>query len=105
MARCKRRVKKIAGTVARALQPTGMKLIANIVGIVANTDWTNDQKREASVQLAAAALKRAGDDAKESMIRLAVETSVMALKEGEVALGELGEIDEASVEEALTGTD
>jgi len=97
--RCGRRTKKIAKVVGRALSPVGVKLLADVTGLVASTDWTNDQKREASFELGRAALKQAGIEAKESFIRLGIETAVIALKDGQDALADLGQADDADVAE------
>ena len=97
MGRCAKRTKRIVKGIAKGMTPIGMKLIGNIVGLVANTDWSNDEKRERSVEMGKAAIRQAGIDAKEYMIRASVEAAVAALKEGESALQELGAPDDDDV--------
>jgi hypothetical protein len=96
---CKKRTIKIAKTIARALTPAGVRLIGDIVGIVASTDWANSEKRKNAVDMASGALKVRGIEARESIIRAAVEASVVALKDGAEALAELGAADEDDVVE------
>lgn len=102
MGACKKRTIKIAKTIARALSPVGVRLIGDIVGIVASTDWTNEQKRENAVDLAKGALETRGIEARESIVRAAVEASVVALKDGAEALAELGAPDDDDVAEIET---
>ena len=99
MGKCARRVKRIGKTVARALTPVGVKLIADMVGIVQQTEWHSAQKRRAALDLSQAALRSRGIEARESLVRLAIETSVAALKEGEEALAELGEAEAEDLED------
>ena len=102
MVRCARRTKKIIKTIGKSLTPVGVKLIGDVVGLVATTDWSNDQKREAAVDMAKGALKAAGNEAKETAIRATVEVAVSALKQGETALAELGTVG-ADDEQELEG--
>lgn len=104
MGRCARRVKSIAKSFQRQLTPVGVKLIGDLVGIVAETDWTSDEKRERAVDMAKAQLKARGIEAKETAIRAAIEASVAALKEGQAALAELGQGDDADVAELDAAT-
>lgn len=102
MGRCAKRTKKIVKGIAKTLTPVGVALIGDVVDIVATTDWTNDQKRERAVELAKGALDSRHIEAKEVMIRAAVEGSVVALKEGREALKELGQPDEEDENEIAT---
>ena len=90
--RCKKRIVKIAKAVGEELSPVGISLLKDVTEIVANTDWTNDAKRETGYQLGRASLKRAGIEASESSIRLAQETVVKALKAGQDALADIGAV-------------
>ena len=102
MGRCARRTKKIIRVIAMSLTPIGVKLIGTVVGLVATTDWSNDEKREVAVDMARGAIKDAGIEAKETAIRTAIEVAVAALKDGSEALADLGELEADSQEvEAL----
>ena len=102
MGACGRRVKSIVKGVARELTPVGVALIGDIVGITAETDWTNDEKRENAVALAKSALRQRGIEARESAIRAGVEGAVTALKDGQEALAELGQMDDDDQAEVAT---
>ena len=99
MGRCAKRTKRIVKAIAMSLTPVGVKLIGQVVGLVATTDWSNEAKREAAVDMARGAIKAAGVEAKETAIRATVEVAVAALKDGQEALDELGSIDTADTEE------
>jgi len=101
MGRCVRRTKKVARIVAKQLTPIGMSLIADLVGITAHTDWSSAEKREIAVGMAQGGLKRAGIDAKEAAIRLAVEYAVNALKSSAEALDDLGQVDDDEIDELV----
>ena len=93
---CKQRTVKIAKRFAQMLTPIAVRYIADTVGILEGTDWSNDEKREIAVTLGRSRLNQLGLDAKEGAIRVAVEVAVDALKEGADALGELGDDDSAT---------
>jgi len=99
MGRCAKRTKRIVKTIAKSLTPVGVKLVGTVVGLVATTDWSNEQKREAAVAMAKGAIKEAGIEAKETAIRATVEVAVAALKDGQEALEDLGELDDGDAEE------
>ena len=103
MGACKRRTVKIVKAIAKELAPPGVRLIGSIVEIVATTEWTNEEKRERAVEMAKGALKNAGNEAREVAIRAAVEASVVALKDGQEALAELGQVDAEDAAEIATG--
>lgn len=103
MGACAKRTKKIVKGIARELTPVGVALIGDIVGIVATTDWSNDEKRRAAVDMAQGSLKGRGIEARESAIRATVEAAVTALKDGESALAELGQADESDQDEIDAG--
>ena len=65
--------------------------IADTVGLLQNTDWTNHEKRAVAIKLAEAKMVQRGEEAKEGAIRAAIEISVGALKQGGTALAELGD--------------
>ena len=90
MGKCAKRTKSIIKHAARALTPIGIGLIGDIVGIVATTDWANDEKRENAVAMARGAFKARGIEARGNAIRLGVEAAVAALTQGQEALAELG---------------
>ena len=100
MGACSKRVRKVVKTTAKALTPVGVGLIGTIVGELATTDLTNKAKREASEAAVKAAFKAAKIDARSHLINLGIETAVAALKEGEAALAELGDMDGQDAAEA-----
>lgn len=99
MGRCARRTKRIIRVIATSLTPIGVKLIGTIVGLVATTDWSNDAKREAAVDMARGAIKDAGIEAKETAVRTAIEVAVAALKDGQEALADIGTLDADDAQE------
>lgn len=90
MGACKRTTIRIAKEIARAVSPAGVRFIASIVQIVAQTDWTNDEKRENAVALAQAEARAAGREVRESAIRATVEAAVVGLKKLGSEIEELG---------------
>ena len=105
MGKCARRTKKFVKKVAKVLTPVGIRLIGNIVGIVGTTKWSNDEKRDVAFDLAKGSLVAAGIEAKEAAIRVAIEASADALKDGQAALEELGADMEPEDEAELNAPD
>ncbi len=95
MGRCARRTKKGIKRIAKSLTPVGVKLIGMLVGIAEDTEMSGMQKR----RMVVAAGKAALGDAKENAIRAAVALAVDALTDGRDALADLGDLDDADVEE------
>lgn len=92
---------RIAKEIATAVSPTGIKFIASIVQIVAQTDWSNSEKRETSVDLAMAEARQAGREVRENAIRAAVEAAVVGLKNLGAEIEQLGNDPAGEVEEKV----
>ncbi len=98
---CKKVSIRIAKEIATAVSPTGIKFIASIVQIVAQTDWSNSEKRETSVDLAMAEARQAGREVRENAIRAAVEAAVVGLKNLGAEIEQLGNDPAGEVEEKV----
>ena len=94
MGKCARRAKSIGRVVGKALTPIGVRLIGDIVGQIAGADLADKAKAEAAFAAAKVSLRQAGIDARDHMIRLTMEYAVAALKQGEAALADLGQMDD-----------
>lgn len=95
---CKKVTIKIGKALAQHLKPTLISFITDMTGLVQNTDWTNDNKREAVVLLAKARAKQLGQEAKESAIRAMVELAVVGARNLGEEVNELGKMEMAEVE-------
>lgn len=98
---CKKVMIKLGKAVLHELTPPGLKLLKTITGIVATTDWSNEQKRERAVEMASGALKDAGIEARESVIRSTQETLVAGMK---IVGDELAVVGELEIVEAESGS-
>jgi len=102
---CKKTTIRIGKFIAKAATPALVKFIGTTVGILNQMpEMTNDEKREFSVSMA---MRRAAKDglqeAKESVIRAVVEVAVVALKQGEDKLADLGTMEIREVESVVEG--
>jgi len=95
---CKRTTIKIGKLLLAAVSPVGFRYIASTVEILAQTDWSNKQKRDLAIELAKAEAKQAGREIKETAIRAAVEISVAALKQGAEEVRALGSLEVSEAE-------
>lgn len=99
MGKCARRTKRGIKAIAKSLTPVGIKLIGNIVGLVAKTEWDSATKRRTAYELAKENLKAAGIEAKGAAIRATTELMVAGLEDGVETLKDFGEVDPADAQE------
>ncbi len=92
--KCKKRSVTFGKWVGRELRPSGIRLIAKLVGIAEMTGLTGKAKRA----LVIAAAKASLEDVKEGAIRAAIQLAHFQLEAaGAPALDELGDAEDADL--------
>ena len=97
--KCKKRTVTFGRWVGRQLKPSGIRLVAKLVGIAETSGLSGKAKRD----LVIAAAKASLEEAKEGAIRAAIQLAHFQLEAAGVdALEELGDADDADLEDDET---
>lgn len=92
---CKKATIRVGKVILQAVSPPGVRFITEMVQLLQETEWANDDRRRVAVELGRARLRQLGRDVEaegtEAAIRATVEVAVMALKKAADQLDQLGQ--------------